>query len=125
MGDPHFRNRPSHWIQRLWMSRRLVAAAVVIGVLLWFILINSQSVKVHFPFGLGNPEAPIGLIVLISAAAGSLATVLIMTLLRALGRYRPASRPPEPGLPLPSDRPPADYGARTPEGFTDARWSAR
>lgn len=125
MGDPHFRDRPSHWLRRLWTSRRLIGAAVVVGVLLWFILINSQTVPVHFPFGLGRPEAPIGLIVLLSAGAGSLATVLIMTLVRALGRYRPAARPSEPATPLPNDRPPSDYAARTPEGFSDARWSAR
>jgi uncharacterized integral membrane protein len=125
MGDPHFANRPRHWLQRLWISRRLVGAAFLVGILLWFILINSQTVRVHFPFGLGNPEAPIGLIVLLSAGAGSLVTALILTLVRALGRYRPAARPTDSTSALPDDRPPPDYAARTPEGFSDARWSAR
>ncbi len=126
MGDPHIpQNRPSDWLRTLWVSRRLVAAAVVVGILVWFIASNNESVTVHFPFGLGRPTASIGLIVLVSAIAGSLATVLLMTIVRALGKYRPTPRPTETAKPIPTDRPPADYGARTPEGFPDARWPSR
>lgn len=126
MNTPIDRNKPSYWLSTLWTSRRLILAAIVLGILLWFILANSQLVTIHFPFGLGRPTASIGLIVLLSAAAGSGLTMLLMTFLKAMERYRPPARThSEPRQHIPDIRPPADYAARTPEGFSDAPWSAR
>jgi hypothetical protein len=108
------------------MSRKLVAAAVVLGVLLWFILINSQQVTLYFPFGFGQARSSIGVVVLLSALAGALITGLLSAFFWAWRRYRPGSRPPEepPAEPLAEDRPPSDL-ARTSDGIRSARWSAR
>jgi uncharacterized integral membrane protein len=116
-------------LRNLWVARRLVAAAVVLGVLLWFIVINSQSATVYFPFGLGSPTASIGIIVLVSAVAGSIVTGLIMTILWAWKRYRvPSARPNgvESASPSEVDEGTSDgCAAGAEEGFSDARWSAR
>ena len=115
--------------RNFWVYRRLVAAAVVLGVLLWFILINNQPVTVYFPFGLGAPSSSIGAVILVSAAAGGLATALILTIVRAYRRYRgprPGDLAADPRAPdLLDDRPPSDYAAKTPEGFSDAPWKMR
>lgn len=113
-------------LQTLWLSRRLVAAAVLVGVLFWFIVTNNQPVTVHLPFGFGQLGSSVGVIVLASAAVGSAATALIMTLVWALRRYRPLTkRSFEPSQTIDEDRPPDDYAAHTSEGFSDAPWSAR
>jgi uncharacterized integral membrane protein len=129
MAEPAARPRMPKFLRDLWAARRLVAAAVIIGILLWFIVGNNQPATVYLPFGLGQPSASIGVIVLASALAGSLATVLILTLVLALRRYRGPARapavPPEPHKDLIDELPPSDYAARTGEGFTDAPWSAR
>lgn len=125
--------RPApRFLHNLWISRRLVAASVVLGVLLWFIVINNQPATVHFPFGLGSPTASIGVIVLVSAIAGSIVTGLMMTIVWAWKRYRiQGGKSGEmPGVPVApetesEDRPPPDYAARAEEGFSNARWSAR
>lgn len=130
MPGPQSRRKPASFIRNLWIYRWLIVAAVVLGTLLWFILINNQQVTVHLPFGLGRPTASIGLVVLFSAGAGALAAVLLTTLMLTLHRYRLAAPPDEPGREPPSrdladDRPPSDYAAKTTEGFSDAPWSAR
>lgn len=127
MPRPYKRRKSASFIRNLWFYRWLIVAAIILGTLLWFILINNQEVTVHLPFGLGRPTASIGLVVLFSAGAGALAAVLITALLMTLHRYKRTS-PAEPEstvMELPDDRPPSDYAARTPEGFSDAPWSAR
>ena len=127
MATPYKRRRPA-LLRNLWVYRQLVAAAVVLGVMLWFILINGSAVAVAFPFGLGKLESTLGLLILLSAAAGSLATVLVGGIVMATRRYRrPGGRYPsrddDPEA-IPDDRPPTDYAAKTTEGFTGAPWSS-
>jgi uncharacterized integral membrane protein len=117
-GSPYKRRRPS-LIRSFWVYRRLVALAIVLGVLLWFMLINSSEVTVSFPFRLATIKSTVGMVILISALVGSLVTALVMTLVRAWRTYRDVSTHPPGDQPsdLPDDRPPADYAAKTSEGF--------
>ncbi len=59
-----------------------------------------------------------------SALVGSLATILVTTLIFAIRRIRSTHTPHDP--PNPTDRPPTvplDYAAKTTEGFPNAHWS--
>src|SRR5579864_3893213 len=120
MASPYKRRRPS-LIRNLWVYRRLILAAMVLGVLLWFMLINSTPVTVIFPFKLASITSSTGTVILLSALAGSLITALVMTLLRALrGRGTSVWKSDESDYAdIREDRPPADYAAKTPEGFRD------
>ncbi len=113
-------------LRTLWISRRLVAAALLVGTLLWFILTNNQNVTVYMPFGLGQVGSSVGIIVLASALVGAAASALILTVAWALRRYHynPKTQG-EVTQHIPTDRPPDDYAAQTREGFSDAPWSAR
>jgi uncharacterized integral membrane protein len=129
MAPPYKRRKPE-LLRNFWVYRYLIASAFFLGVMLWFILINNTAVVVTFPFRLGKMESSAGVLILLSALAGSIITVLLMTLGIALHRLRrsrgPASGSGEDGLDeLPDERPPTDYAARTTEGFTDAPWSGR
>jgi uncharacterized integral membrane protein len=113
-------------LRTFWLYRWLFVAALVLGTLLWFILINSQPVTVYLPFGIGRPTASIGLIVLVSAAVGAFLAVVTTAVVLTLRHYRRPVRGVSPEVQvLPDDRPPPDYAAKTPEGFSDAPWSAR
>ncbi len=127
MAGPYKRRKSASFIRNLWIYRWLIVAAIILGTLLWFILINNQQVTVHLPFGLGHPTSSIGMVVLFSAGAGALAAVLLTALMLTLHRYKLTSPPEsEPEVPeVTDDRPPSDYAAKTPEGFSDAPWSAR
>jgi hypothetical protein len=64
-------------------------------------------------------------VILLSALVGSLITALFFTMYFAVKRIQ-ATNTKEGGelpSPPPEDRPPADYAAKTTEGFGDARWS--
>jgi uncharacterized integral membrane protein len=128
MGYPYKRRRPQ-LVRNLWVYRRLVALAMAMGLILWFILINNTSVTVYFPFGLGQIRSTSGLILLLGALAGSVVTALAMTLVLAIRRVRAgrgAGQDVAPGLADElDDRPPPDYAAKTTEGFSDAPWSTR
>ncbi len=119
MASPYKRRKPS-LIRNFWLYRRLIALAVLLGILCWFMLINHTPVTVVFPFGLATISSTTGIVILISFLAGGLATALLMTIVRALRRHLdPASGGNDPeGASLPDDRPPADYAAKTPEGFS-------
>jgi uncharacterized integral membrane protein len=54
---------------------RLMAAAVVVGLGLWFALANTQEVTVHF--WVGTARAPVIEALVIAAAIGGLAGVLL------------------------------------------------
>jgi uncharacterized integral membrane protein len=125
MASPYKRRRPS-LIRNLWVYRRLVLAAIVLGLLLWFIVINNQPVTVFFPFRLGQLSSTSGVIILLGALAGSLVTALIGTIVFAWRYYKGSRSGPGEGggdATLPEDRPPTDYAAKTTEGFSDAPWS--
>lgn len=125
MGYPSYKRRRPSLVRNLWVYRRLVVAALVLGLLLWFVVINSTPVTVYFPFKLGAISSTAGIIVLLGAAAGSIITALVMTIVLAVRRYKSGSGDvggfdPEPTLP--EERPPTDYAAKTGEGFGDAPW---
>ncbi len=123
MAYQYKRRRPSI-IRNFWVYRRLIGTAVLLGLMLWFIWANGAKVTVAFPFGL-EINSRLGIVILLSALVGSVATVLVTTLIIAIRRLRstqPPQDPPNPGD-LNADRPPPDYAAKTNEGFPNAHWS--
>ena len=117
MGSP-YRRRPSP-IRTFWLYRYLIATALVLGLLLWFIWINNAAVRVYFPFGLGQLDSTAGVVILLSALAGSVLTLLVIALLLAIRKIRGATAraAEEDPTALPDDRPPSDYASKTTEGF--------
>ena len=122
--SPYKGRRPSI-VRNFWIYRRLVALACALGLMLWFIWANDAAVTVAFPFGLGVWKSTTGLVILLSALFGSVVTALAMTLFLTLRHVRGMSAKPddEAAAPLADDRPPADYAARTTEGFSESDWS--
>jgi uncharacterized integral membrane protein len=124
MAYQYRRRRPSI-VRNFWVYRRLIGAAVLLGLMLWFVWANDASVTVSFPFRLGQLKSSVGVVILLSAILGSLVTILTMTVVMATRRMRgahgPASLPPE-SAPI-DDRPPADYAAKTTEGISNPHWS--
>jgi hypothetical protein len=64
-------------------------------------------------------------VILLSASCGSVLTALAFTLVYTWRRLRGGTAKPEEeaGKPLDDDRPPADYAAKTADGFPETRWS--
>ena len=127
MGSPYNRRRRS-LIRNLWVYRRLVALAVVVGLLLWFVLTNNERVTIAFPFRLGNFQSTTGLVILISAMAGSILTALTITLIWAIRRNRTDLDEPVEGKPnrppIDDDLPPPNYAAKTGDGLNrEGPWS--
>jgi uncharacterized integral membrane protein len=112
-------------VRNFWVYRRLIGTAVLLGLMLWFIWANSAPVIVKFPFGLGEYNSTVGVVMLLTALVSSVATVLVITLVLALKRIRgPHAAQEQPHRTEPAgDRPPADYAAKTTDGFSNARWS--
>jgi uncharacterized integral membrane protein len=118
------RRRPSI-IRNFWVYRRLIGSAVLLGLMLWFIMVNHEQVTVQFPFGMGKLTSTTGIVILLSALVGSLATILITTVILAIRRVRRVHNPQDPPktTEVAADRPPTDYAAKTREGFSNAHWS--
>src|SRR5262245_1704274 len=118
------RRRPSI-LRNFWIYRRLIGVAVLLGLMLWFIWANRSEVTVSFPFGLGELKSTTGIVILLSALVGSLATILVTTVVIAARRFRGAHAPHNHSGPngLDSDRPPPDYAAKATEGFPNSHWS--
>jgi uncharacterized integral membrane protein len=124
------RRRPSI-IRNFWVYRRLIGTAILLGLMLWFIWANGDQVTVAFPFGLGKLTSTTGVVILLSAMVGSVATILVTTVVIAIKRIRraqtsqdlPTSQDQPKPTNLPADRPPPDYAAKTTEGFSNADWS--
>jgi uncharacterized integral membrane protein len=118
------RRRPSI-IRNFWVYRRLIGTAVLLGLMLWFIMVNHEQVTVQFPFGLGKLTSTTGIVILLSALVGSVATILVTTVIIAIRRMRRTQNPQDPPKPteVVADRPPADFAAKTREGFSNAHWS--
>src|SRR3954453_12096325 len=81
------RRRPSI-LRNVWVYRRLIGAAILLGLMLWFIWANDAKVTVAFPFGLGTLTSTTGVVILLSALVGSLVTILITTLVITVRRLR-------------------------------------
>jgi uncharacterized integral membrane protein len=126
MAFPNRRRQPS-LVRNLWVYRRLIGVAVVLGLMLWFVVINNTEVTVFFPFRLGKITSTAGLIILLGALVGSILTAITMTLLYAIHRSSAKAHASEAGdrVDLSDDRPPTDYAAKTKEGFSDAHWNTR
>ena len=87
MAYQYKRIRPSI-IRNLWVYRRLVGSAILLGLMLWFVWANDTPVTVAFPFRLGHLDSALGVVILLSAIVGSLLTVLIMTVVRTARKIR-------------------------------------
>jgi uncharacterized integral membrane protein len=130
MAYEYKRRRPSI-IRNVWVYRRLIGTAILLGLMLWFIWANGDHVTVAFPFGLGKLTSTLGVVILLTALVSSLATILATTAVIALKRIRRTqSSQDQPTLQdqprptsLSSDRPPPDYAAKSTEGFSNADWS--
>lgn len=128
--SPYKRRRTRGLIRNLWVYRRLVLAAIVLGLVLWFILINNTPVVVVFPFRLGQVQTSSGVAILLGAVAGSIVTALAGGVVFALRRFgKDGSHPNGNGgggvAKVPDEKPPSDYAAKTGEGFSDAPWTER
>jgi uncharacterized integral membrane protein len=124
MAYEYRRRRPSI-LRNLWVYRRLIGSAILLGLMLWFILVNNDAVTVAFPFRLGQLKSTAGVAILLGALVGSLLTFLIMTFVATMKRIRAPQGLPDQHKPHETDvdRPPPDYAAKTTEGFSDAPWS--
>ncbi len=124
MAYQYKRRRPSI-IRNFWVYRRLIGTAILLGLMLWFIWANDDQVTVAFPFGLGKLTSTTGIVILLSALVGSVATDPGHDLVFAIRRLRSGQAPHDPPNPgdLNDDRPPPDYAAKTTEGFPNAHWS--
>lgn len=112
-------------LRNFWVYRRLIGAAVLLGLLLQFIWANSAPAIVKFPFGLGEYNSTLGVVMLLTALVSSVATVLVVTLIFALKRIRGphAAQEQSDRIERAGDRPPPDYAAKTTDGFSNAHWS--
>lgn len=122
MGSPYKRRRAS-LVRNLWVYRRLVLVALVLGLLLWFIRANNENVTIAFPFGLGQVFSTTGIIILTSFLVGAVTSVLVTTLLWAIRvrRSQKTTDGPDKGG-IDDDLPPPDYAAKAGEGLSDSRW---
>ena len=106
MAYEYKRRRPSI-IRNFWVYRRLIGTAILLGLMLWFIWANHEQVTVAFPFGLGKLTSTTGVVILLSALVGSLATILVTTLIFAIRRIRSTAGPARSAQPdRPGRRPP-------------------
>ncbi len=128
--SPYKRRRPS-LLRNLWVYRKLVLAAIVLGLILWFTNTNSDKVDVYFPFGIGSVSSTTGMIILASTLAGaivgSLVTAVIMSI-KIVGRRgyeeaEEAEKPATSGSHLDDDLPPPDYAVKTSDGLSPREWS--
>ena len=121
-----YRRRKPSIIRNLWVYRRLIGAAILLGLMLWFVWANDTAVTVAFPFRLGQLNSSVGVVILLSAIIGSLTTFLTMTVVLAARKFRgsqsPSSSPP-PVEPV-NDRPPPDYAAKATEGISNPHWTS-
>jgi uncharacterized integral membrane protein len=121
-----YKRRRRSLIRNFWVYRRLIGSIVLLSIMLWFIWANNTAVTVAFPFRLGHLNSTLGIVILLSAVVGSVVTFLIMTVVMAVRRIRNAHGSAEPSHVADDavdDRPPPDYAAKTPEGFSGSRWS--
>lgn len=127
MTSPYKRRKPS-LIRNFWLYRYVIAIAFVLGVLLWFVVINNVRVEVSFPFGMGTLSSRTGFIILLSAMAGSMLTMLAMGVLYALRRLKAGVEAAEfekDSVTFDDELPPSDYASKAPDGFDQSSWSDR
>ena len=124
MTSPYKRRRPSV-VRNLWVYRRIVGLAAVLGLLLWFVWANNTPVTVALPFGLKPLTGTTGQVILLSALVGSVATALTITLALTWRRMRTGG-PRSADLDdkgFPDDLPPSDYAAKASDEPPDRDWN--
>lgn len=126
MAATYKRRRSAGFVKNLWVYRKLVLAAILMGLTLWFIVMNGTEVQVWFPFGFGPLNTTSGVAILLGAVAGSVLTALVLTVVLTMRRVRGSHDQGDDADPaaIPDDRPPTDYAAKTPDGFGRSDWSA-
>lgn len=126
MASPYKRRRSASLVRNLWVYRRLVLAACLTGLILWFILMNNTPLEVRFPFGFGPLSTTSGMAILLGVLAGSVVGALLVTVVMTMRRFRGGQAREADADPaaIPEDRPPSDYASKTKEGFPDSGWSA-
>ena len=119
MASPYKRRRSASLVRNLWVYRRLVLAAILAGLTLWFILVNGQDIEVRFPFWKTPLKTSSGMAILLGAAAGSIVTLLVTTIVMTMRRMRHGHAHAHDADPaaIPDDRPPSDYASKAKEGF--------
>jgi uncharacterized integral membrane protein len=125
MGSPYYKRRRHSLVRNLWVYRKLVLLAVVLGLILWFVLVNNERVTIAFPFGLGNLQSTTGQVILLSALVGAAASSLGIAVYVAIRRVRTdrEEAPPPLARPIDDDLPPPNYAAKTGDGLTrDHPW---
>lgn len=122
MASPYRRRRPS-LVRNLWVYRKLIVLAMVLGLMLWFIWANNASARVEFPFGLGAWSSTVGVVSLLSALVGAAVTALAMAVAVTFRRLQGTRDQADEPVTLGDDRPPPDYAAKTPDGLSDPKWS--
>ena len=127
MAYQYKRRRPSI-LRNLWVYRRLIGSAILLGLMLWFIWANDTAVTVAFPFRLGSLNSRLGVVILLSALVGSLLTVpghdLPVHHAADPGTHGAGAAEPRAATELDEDRPPPDYAAKTTDGVSNPRWSS-
>ena len=132
-GSPYYKRRRRSLVRNLWVYRRLVTLAIVLGLMLWFVLTNNERVSIGFPFGLGTFQSTTGLVILLSALVGAVASGLALTVFWAIRTRAQADRevdsppigakPRGPSL-VDDDLPPPNYASQTGEGLhRDQPWT--
>ena len=95
-------------IRNLWIYRRVLLLAVLLGIVLYFVFTNNKPLEVSFPF-IGEISSTSGIVMLASAALGAAACWLVLTFRRALRDAHRERRPVEdPAKPPPGKAPTAE-----------------
>ena len=123
MTSPYKRRRPM-LIRTAWEHRKLIALAIVLGVMLWFIASNWEKVTITLPFWLGTFETRSAVAILLGALAGSIVTALTIAVVWTTRRRKSAPEEEEkPTTALSDELPPPDYASKAKEGFPGAPWT--
>ena len=65
-------------IRNLWIYRKVILLAIVVGVVVSFLWTNKREVDVNFPF-VGTITSYLGIVMMVSAALGAGLTWMVMT----------------------------------------------
>jgi uncharacterized integral membrane protein len=103
-------------IRNLWIYRRVIALAVLLGVIGGFVWANKDPLEVRFPL-LGKIQSSAGVVMLVSVALGAAGTWLVMMIRRTLQSAHEARG--EPAHRVAPDPPPSPPATEPPRETTD------
>ena len=94
-------------IRNLWIYRRVLLLAVVLGLVASFVWSNNEPVKISFPLVRLEISSTSGLVMLVSAALGAGATWLVLTFRLAVqsAREQKLRSAEQPGKPQQESQP--------------------